>query len=489
MPGAQLIEWGGALRWLRSDAPAETLRARARDLGGHATLFRGPSPRREVFTPLSPGLLAIHRRLKQEFRSRRHLQSRPTVRGVLMQTQLPEKQANGPLASTAAELIGRCVHCGFCNATCPTYQLLGDERDGPRGRIYLIKQMLEGNVPTSRTQQHLDRCLTCRACETTCPSGVEYGRLVDIGREVLAERAPRPLAERLRRRWLANFLTSPAFAPLLALGRRVRPLLPASLAARIPASGPAAAWPQQRHARRVVLLGGCVQPALSPDLNAATARVLDALGIEVVVAREAGCCGAIHQHLDQQARARDQVRRNIDAWWPLIEAGAEAVVFNATGCGTQLVEYGWLLREDPSYAQRAARIASLARDVSAVLEPHAARIAELAARSAPERVAFHAPCSLQHGLKSRGVVESLLKAAGATLAPVRDGHLCCGSAGTYSVLQPKISGQLRDARVAALQEGEPNRILSANIGCLLQLGSAARVPVLHWIQWLEQRLK
>jgi glycolate oxidase iron-sulfur subunit len=406
-----------------------------------------------------------------------------------MQTRLPQNQPLDPLATAATDLIGRCVHCGFCNATCPTYQLLGDERDGPRGRIYLIKHMLEGNVPTARTQTHLDRCLTCRACETTCPSGVEYGKLVDLGREILAERAPRPWRERLRRRWLAGFLTSRGFAPLLAVAQRLRPLLPRGLAARVPPRRKAGSWPNQRHAHRVLLLGGCVQPALSPDLNAATARLLDAMDIEVVQAQAVGCCGAIHHHLDQQDVSRDCARRNIDAWWPLIEAGAEAVVFNATGCGTQLVEYGWLLRDDPEYAERAARISALSRDVSAVLEPLLPRLRALSGNLARETVAFHAPCSLQHGLKSRGAVEALLVAAGANLVAVRDSHLCCGSAGTYSLLQPKISSRLRDARLAALQEENPSKILSANIGCMVQLGSGSRVPVLHWVQWLEQRLR
>jgi glycolate oxidase iron-sulfur subunit len=406
-----------------------------------------------------------------------------------MKTQLPLPHAPDAQVDSAAALIGRCVHCGFCNATCPTYQLTGDELDGPRGRIYLIKQMLEGNTPSERTQLHLDRCLTCRACESTCPSGVEYGKLVDIGREVLAARAPRPWIERIKRRGLAAFLTSRAFAPLLALGRMLRPVLPQGIAQRVPRRQQAGPWPDRRHARRVLLLGGCVQPALSPDLNAATARVLDALGIEVTVAAGARCCGAIHHHLDQQHIALDQARRNIDAWWPLVEAGADAVVFNATGCGTQLGDYGWLLRDDPAYAPRAARISAMACDVSKLLEPFAGSIREKTRHAPPQKVAFHAPCSLQHGLKSRGVVEQILVAAGAELCSVRDPHLCCGSAGTYSLLQPDISRRLRDGRLQALQQESPEWILSANIGCMVQLASGGHAPVQHWIQWLEARLR
>jgi len=405
-----------------------------------------------------------------------------------MQTQLPDKTANEPDVKVAAGLISRCVHCGFCNATCPTYQLLGDERDGPRGRIYLIKQMLEGNAPTARTQQHLDRCLTCRACETTCPSGVEYGRLVEIGRSVLAQRAPRPWHERLLRRALAGFLSGRGFSPALRVGRWLRPMLPAALAMRIPQRHPAGAWPMQRQPRRVLLLAGCVQPALAPNINAATARVLDALGIEVVVPPSAVCCGAIAQHLDQHEKSSQQARRNIDAWWPLLESGAEAIVFNATGCGTQLREYGWLLRDDPRYAQKAARITALARDVSELLIDHLPRLQTIARRTEPQRVAYHAPCSLQHGLKMRGGVESLLTALGAQLQKVPDAHLCCGSAGTYSLLQPQLSNRLRENKLRALQSGEPQLILSANIGCIHHLDGASAVPVRHWIEWLDTRL-
>jgi glycolate oxidase iron-sulfur subunit len=366
--------------------------------------------------------------------------------------------------------------------------LTGDERDGPRGRIYLIKQMLEGHAPTGRTQQHLDRCLTCRACETTCPSGVEYGRLVEIGRSVLGQRAPRAWHQRMWRKALASFLAGPWFAPALRLGQRLRPLLPRSLKSRIPRRDRrGSAWPMQHHARRVLLLSGCVQPSLSPNINAATARVLDALGIEVMLAPTAGCCGAIAQHLDEREKALQQARRNVDAWWPLLEYGAEAVVFNATGCGTQLREYGWLLRDDPVYAKKAARVSKLACDVSAFLEPHLPALRERL-RLPLQRIAYHAPCSQQHGLKLRGTVESVLSGLGVKLQSVPDAHLCCGSAGTYSLLQPELSGRLRDAKLAALQSGQPEQILSANIGCIHHLGGASTVPVRHWIEWLDAQL-
>jgi glycolate oxidase iron-sulfur subunit len=406
-----------------------------------------------------------------------------------MQTQLPADHQRQPQLASAAALIRRCVHCGFCNATCPTYQLLGDERDGPRGRIHLIKQMVEGQAVGERTRLHLDRCLTCRGCESTCPSGVEYGKLVDIGRAVLEQRAPRPWHRRLARSALSGFLTGPFFAPALRLGQWFRPLLPASLAAHVPRRSRAGSWPLRRQARRVLLLAGCVQPALSPGINAATARVLDALGIEVVALPAAGCCGAIPHHLDQQEAALHRARRNIDAWWPQLQSGVEAVVFNATGCGTHLREYGWLLRDDAAYAQRAAQVSALCRDVSELVHEALPLLRERLRSAPPARIAFHAPCSLQHGLKSRGVVEAVLVAAGAELMPVADAHLCCGSAGTYSLLQRGLSMQLRDAKIRTLMAAKPERVLSTNVGCIQQLGGAGQLPVSHWIEWLDARLR
>jgi glycolate oxidase iron-sulfur subunit len=404
-----------------------------------------------------------------------------------MQTTLAPSMANDADARDAGDAIRRCVHCGFCNATCPTYQLLGDELDGPRGRIYQIRQVLEGEARVSGIREHLDRCLTCRACETSCPSGVEYGRLLDSGRRLLERTQPRGARERLSRRLLAAFLTGPLFAPVLAIGRALRPALPAALAARIPSSRPAGAWPTTSHARRVLLLQGCVQPALSPSIDVSTARVLGALGIETVRVNAGGCCGSIHQHLGLQQAALQRARDNIDAWWPHVEAGAEAVISSASGCAVQLREYGHLLRDDPRHAQRAARISVLARDVSEMIAPEAARLAAKLAPPRQRRIAFQSPCSLQHGLRRAGAVEAMLRELGAELMPVVDAHLCCGSAGTYSLLQPAISRTLGAAKVASLMASSPERILSANVGCMHHL-AAAPVPVTHWIEWVDERL-
>jgi glycolate oxidase iron-sulfur subunit len=392
----------------------------------------------------------------------------------------------------ADSILRKCVHCGFCTATCPTYQLLGDELDGPRGRIYLIKEMLEGAEPSRSTQLHLDRCLTCRACETTCPSGVRYGRLLDIGRHHIEQVVPRTLRERLFRRALLTIVPyRKRFGALLGLGRAFRGLMPGSLRRSVPAARPAGAWPAARHQRRMLVLGGCAQPAAAPEINAAAARVLDRLGISLV-AVEDGCCGALAHHLSEEDRAREQIRRNIDAWWPEIERGAEAVVVTASGCGAMICDYGLLLRDDPEYARKAERVSQLFRDISQVVAQALAG-AEALPGVAPSnkaglRVAFHSPCTLQHGLKLRGIVEPLLKRAGCTLTSVADGHLCCGSAGSYSLLQPEISRQLKANKVAALQADAPDVIATANIGCLLHLASGSDRPVRHWIEVLEQVL-
>jgi glycolate oxidase iron-sulfur subunit len=406
-----------------------------------------------------------------------------------VKTQLADFIKDTPAGKEAEEIVRRCVHCGFCTATCPTYQLLGDELDGPRGRIYLIKQVLEGVEPTQSTQLHLDRCLTCRACETTCPSGVQYGRLVDIGRAIVEEKVPRSAGDRLTRSALKHGLTSKAFGPAMRTGQALRSMLPESIRAKVPPRRDPGAWPQRTHARKMLLPLGCVQPSMSPNIDTATARVLDALEIQSITP-PASCCGAIKHHLNDHDAALVEVRRNVDAWWPHVEAGVEAIVMNASGCGAMVKEYAHLLRHDPAYTVKAERIVELTRDLAEILPTpeHAQSLRKKLRDTAAERVVFHPPCTLQHGQKIRGVVESFLGTLGATVLPIPESHLCCGSAGTYSVLQPELSLQLRDRKLAALHAQEPEVILSANIGCITHLASAAQIPVTHWIEWLDARL-
>lgn len=404
-----------------------------------------------------------------------------------MHTKLAKAVADTPAGREAAAIVGNCVHCGFCQATCPTYQLLGDELDSPRGRIYLIKQVLEGKAPTVQTQVHLDRCLTCRACETACPSGVQFGALLDIGRQLVAQSVPRSSGSTVIRSALRNGLTHPVFRPALKLGQALRPLLPSGWKKRLPPIREAGRWPTQVHARRMILLAGCVQPAMAPNINAATARVLSRLGIELLVAPKAGCCGAIRQHLDAQHEALQEIRRNIDAWWPLLEAGAEALVMNASGCGAMVKDYGRLLQHDPAYAAKAASVSERVRDVAEIVSAHLPLLREHFSGTPAERVVFHPPCTLQHALRIRGVVETVLGTTGADLRPFADGALCCGSAGTYSLLQPELAGQLRDRKLDALLAAKPARILTANLGCMSHLAGASPVPVEHWIEWLDQR--
>ncbi len=405
-----------------------------------------------------------------------------------MQTNLAPEFRDTPDGLEAEAILRKCVHCGFCTATCPTYQLLGDELDGPRGRIYLMKQVLEGETPTRKTQLHLDRCLTCRNCETTCPSGVQYGHLVDIGRKIVDEKVGRPLGEKALRWALKEGLPSPLFGPAMALGQSVRGLLPDSLKAKVPPRQQAGAWPTRTHARRVLMLAGCVQPAMMPNINSATARVLDAAGIQTVVEGNAGCCGAVKFHLNDQDGGMAQMRANIDAWWPHVEAGVEAIVMNASGCGVTVKEYGHILRDDPAHAQKAARISELTRDLSELLpELVPALRGKVAARAG--QIAYHPPCTLQHGQKLKGGVEKHLAELGFRIqASPNEPHLCCGSAGTYSVLNPDIAYQLRDRKLGHLQELQPEVIASANIGCITHLQSGCATPVKHWVELLDEAL-
>ncbi len=408
-----------------------------------------------------------------------------------MQTRLADFIKDTPQGREAEAILRKCVHCGFCSATCPTYQLLGDELDGPRGRIYLMKQVLEGEPATAKTQLHLDRCLTCRACETTCPSGVHYSRLLDIGRAVVAQQVPRSGIDKLRRKALAAVLPRPSlFNPLLTAGRMARNVLPKVLDDVVPDT-PARArpWPLGGHQRHMLVLEGCVQPALSPATNAAAARVLDKLGITLMHAPTAGCCGAVTFHLDEHEKALAAMRHNIDAWWPHIEQGAEALIFTASGCGVMISDYGHLLADDLAYAERAKRISAIACDLSTAIEKQKYQLKQILTTNPPSgKFAFHSPCTLQHGLKLKGRVEALLTELGFDLTPVADAHLCCGSAGTYSILQPKISAQLKNNKIKALTASSPTQILTANIGCQTHLQSATKLPVRHWIEAVDDLL-
>ena len=402
-----------------------------------------------------------------------------------MQTRLSAEFLNTPQGQQADEILRSCVHCGFCTATCPTYQLLGDELDSPRGRIYLIKQMLEGDTATENTRTHLDRCLTCRACETTCPSGVQYGKLVDIGREVVEQQVRRSWLERSQRYLLRQIIPHPTrFALLLKLGLLAKPLLPAVLQKKIPRPQPKTPWPQQTQTRRMLVLSGCAQQVVTAQTNVAAARILNRLGIELLQEPKVACCGAVSQHLSAADEARQVIRHNIDRWWPHIEQGIEAIVITASGCGVMVKDYADIMAEDADYADRAKKVSELARDISEILAHE--NLSPLLKQQTGQRIAFHSPCTLQHGLQLNGVVENILQQAGFELTQVMDAHLCCGSAGTYSILQPELSAQLLDNKLDNLQGPQPELIATANIGCQMHLGTQAEVPVMHWLELLDQ---
>lgn len=412
-----------------------------------------------------------------------------------MQTRLADFIKNSPQGKEADAILRSCVHCGFCLATCPTYQLLGDELDSPRGRIYLMKQMLEGQPVTQKTQLHLDRCLTCRACETTCPSGVRYAELVDISRGLIEKQVKRPVGKSGLRYALRKILPNPVlFKPLIKIGVLFRPLVPPSLKKSVPAKlKPNQQWPAPRHKRKMMVLDGCVQPTLAPNINSAAARVLDTLGISLIKSTQAGCCGAIAYHLNAQEEGTNAMRKNIDAWWPFIERNEiEAIAMTASGCGVTVKDYGHILRHDPDYSDKAARISALTKDLSEILLTEQAKLDQLLRNSkmdsAPIQLAFHSPCTLQHGQQIKGLAEQILQSAGFELAVVSDAHLCCGSAGTYSILQPELSQQLLKNKVSALESGSPQQIVTANIGCLMHIQSGTALPVRHWIEVLDDYL-
>ncbi len=403
-----------------------------------------------------------------------------------MQTRIDAKYDGNAQVAHAESILRKCVHCGFCLATCPTYNLLCDEMDSPRGRIYQIKQVLEGNTPTASTQLHLDRCLTCRNCETTCPSGVEYGQLVDVGREIVEQQVPRPLSQRLLRKAIQQVLPySGRVTPLVRLGQALRGVMPGFIKSSIPVKRDPGAWPEARHKRTMLVLDGCAQPGMAPATNKATARVLDKLGISLLRVDQAGCCGAINYHLNNQDDGKNWMRANIDAWWPAIEAGAEAIVVTASGCGVMVKDYGHVLRDDPGYREKAQRVAELAKDPVEVLNNE--NLAALKIDTTKfGRVAFHPPCTLQHGQKLPGATEALLTQAGFELTPIPDAHTCCGSAGTYSLFQRKLSATLKRNKLSNIESGRPDVVATANIGCQLHLQSGTEKTVYHWIELLDQ---
>jgi glycolate dehydrogenase iron-sulfur subunit len=401
-----------------------------------------------------------------------------------MQTSISPGLLNNLDVAEADAILRSCVHCGFCNATCPTYQLLGSELDGPRGRIYLIKEMFETGQASDKTRLHLDRCLTCRSCETTCPSGVQYGRLVDIGRETAEKLAPRSFAENLlRKSMLAVIPYTARMSIALKLARMIRPILPRQLRKKIPAVQVASVPAVSSHTRRMLVMEGCVQPLGTPNTNAAAARVFDRLGISLVSAQGAGCCGALNHHLSDTEGARAMMRRNIDAWWPHLESGAEAIVMTASGCGLMVKDYGHALKDDAAYADKAAHVSALTRDLGEILNGE--DLGAFAHVGHGMRVAYQSSCTLQHGQKLGGVVETILRHCGYELTPVADSHLCCGAAGSYTLLQPELSRQLLENKLAALQLGKPEMIATANVGCQMHLAGASDVPVKHWIELLE----
>ena len=400
-----------------------------------------------------------------------------------MKTELKASLLNPQDLKQADEILRKCVHCGFCNATCPTYQLLGDENDGPRGRIYLMKQMLEGKEVTKSTQTYLDHCLTCRNCETTCPSGVQYSQLLEIGRKTVEVHVPRSFKEKTTRKVLRLILPhSNRFTPLINLGRIFKPFVPKNLKKKIPRRVAKGSWPAPKHARKMLVLDGCVQPALAPDTNATTARVLDKLGISLITAKKAGCCGAVSQHLSAEDEALVYMKQNIDAWWAGIESGIEAIVMTASGCGAMVKEYAHYLKYDPEYAVKAQKVSDLCKDISEIIRDE--DLSSLTIEK-PQKISWHPPCTLQHAQKINGVVENILTKCGYELLPVIDQHLCCGSAGTYSILQPELSQKLQINKINHLQKNDPELIVTGNIGCQTHLQEVSDVPVIHWIHLLD----
>jgi len=403
-----------------------------------------------------------------------------------MEIHLDKNIAGEAWAQEAESIVRKCVHCGFCNATCPTYQVLGHESDGPRGRIYLITQLLEGQPANEATRAHLDRCLLCRACETTCPSGVPYGRLLETGRHMLEQQEPRTASDRLKRKIMTTLIPNHHLMHTgVSLAKPLRRMLPATISSQLPLAGKDLIRPKNTHPRKMLLLEGCAQSSLTPETNAATARVLNRFGIQLLPEAKHGCCGALRLHTSERAKGLRDIKQRIDTWWPVVENGVETIISTASGCGVTVKDYGDLLKDDPEYADKARQVAKLAVDISEVIGNEIAKLPPGPELRQNIKVAFHSPCTLQHGQKINGEIEVVLEKFGFTLLSVADSHLCCGSAGTYSVLQPDLSGRLKTDKLANLQVHRPDVIATANVGCQLHLRNDSNVPVLHWIELLD----
>ena len=410
-----------------------------------------------------------------------------------MQTDIKSTILNTRIGQEANDILRSCVHCGFCTATCPTYQLLGDELDGPRGRIYLIKRVLETDQVSENTQLHLDRCLSCGACETTCPSGVKYRRLLDIGREIVEHKVDRPSIDKIKRKTLSFILgNKELFSFLLSSARLFRPILPKQLQKSIPKKQkvisltPSMPSMPSQHKRKMILFRGCVHDAIAPEINASAIRVLDKLGISVIEVDELICCAAVSHHLLEKDKTEHTIKQNIDLLLAKLNPDVEAIFTTASACSLMLKDYPKLMEDDAEYHPKASQLASKFKDISEVICNES--VGSLTFEKSNKRIAFHSPCSMQHGLKVVNSIEHILAQAGFNLVNVKDSHLCCGSAGTYSILQKDLSEQLLTNKVDNLTANQAEIIATANIGCLTHIQSGTETPVKHWVNLINQSL-
>ncbi len=404
-----------------------------------------------------------------------------------MRARLAESNSSKSFALAATEIIRSCVHCGMCNASCPTYQLTGDELEGPRGRIYLIKGILETGETSDVARTHLDQCLVCRSCEASCPSGVKYGELLELTKPHIESSNRSPLRLRIKRYLIVQIVPNKVlFSMFFAVGRLLKPLLSSNLKILIPERASLQASRRVAHKRKALLLSTCAQSVVRPSIDTAAIKIFDRLGITLIPVAGAGCCGALALHCGYEEKAIVQAKANIDAWWPYIELGAESIIATSSGCGLQLKGYERLLKEFPDYSAKSKYLAGLIKDPIELIDDQ--KLSAVTKDSDRCSIAFQSPCSQQHGLKINGRVEAVLERLGWNFTKVKDPHLCCGSAGSYSILYPETSARLREEKLNALSQGSPELIVTANIGCQLHLGAKSAVPVIHWLELIEREL-